>query len=102
MKIPVAVAAILVGLSAVVASAALVPGGFEKAASELSRVTAEQPPASAPDTERPGLRVLLSSVDMTISLLDAYGQCRDEANTHEQCMSLIRETLDHARSMIGH
>ena len=47
-------------------------------------------------------RVLLSSVDMTISLIDAYGQCRDEANTHEQCMSLIRETLDHARSMIGH
>jgi hypothetical protein len=39
---------------------------------------------------------------MTISLIDAYGQCRDQANTHEQCMSLIRETLDHARSMIGH
>ena len=101
MKIPVAVAAILVGLSAVVASATLAPGGFEKAASELSRVTAEEPPASASDTESPGLRVLLSSVDMTISLIDAYGQCRDEANTHEQCMSLIRETLDHARSMIG-
>ncbi len=102
MKIPMAVAAVLVCLSAVVASAALVPGGFEEAASELSRVTAEEPPARAPDTERPGLRVLLSSVDMTISLIDAYRQCRDEANTHEQCMSLIRETLDHARSMIGH
>ena len=102
MKIPVAAAAVLVVLSAVVASAALVPGGFEKAASELSRVTAEEPRASAPDTEQPGLRVLLSSVDMTISLIDAYGQCRDEANTHEQCMSLIRETLDHARSLIGH
>ena len=102
MKVTLAVAAVLACLSAVVASAALVPDSFEKTASELSRVTAEEPPAGAPDTERPGLRVLLSSVDMTISLIDAYGQCRDEANTHEQCMSLIRETLDHARSMIGH
>jgi hypothetical protein len=102
MKTSLAVAILLACSSAVVASASLVPGGFEKAASELSRVTAEEPPASAPDAERPGLRVLLSSVDMTISLIDAYGQCRDQANTHEQCMSLIRETLDHARSMIGH
>ena len=40
---------------------------------------------------------------MTISLIDANGRCRDEAQYfHEQCMSLIRETLDHARSMIGH
>ena len=84
MKIPMAVAAVLVCLSAVVASAALVPGGFEKAASELSRATAKESAASAPDADRPGLRVLLSSVDMTISLIDAYGQCRDEANTHEQ------------------
>jgi hypothetical protein len=102
MKITAAVTVSLACLSAVVASAALAPGGFEKAASELTRVTAEEPPAIAPGAERPGLRVLLSSVDMTISLIDAYGQCRDEANTHEQCMSLIRETLDHARSMIGH
>ena len=102
MKIALIVAAAVAGLSAVVASAALAPGGFEKAASELSRVTAKESPAGAPDAGRPGLRVLLSSVDMTISLIDAYGQCRDEANTHEQCMSLIRETLDHARSMIGH
>jgi hypothetical protein len=100
MKIPMAVAALFACLSAVVASAALAPGGFEKAASELSRVTAEDLPASTSQAERPGLRVLLSSVDMTISLIDAYGQCRDQANTHEQCMSLIRETLDHARSMI--
>ena len=101
MKITPAVAAAIACLSAVIASAALAPGGFEKAASELSRVTAKEPPAGAPGTERPGLRVLLSSVDMTISLIDAYGQCRDEANTHEQCMSMIRETLDHARSLIG-
>ncbi len=99
MKITPVVAAALAGLSAMVASAALGPGGFEKAASELSRLTAKESPAS--DVERPGLRVLLSSVDMTISLIDAYGQCRDEANSHEECMSLIRETLDHARSMIG-
>ena len=102
MKVRLAVAGVLACSSAVVASATLAPGGFEKAASELSRVTVEESPAGASNTEHPGLRVLLSSVDMTISLIDAYGQCRDEANTHEQCMSLIRETLDHARSMIGH
>ncbi len=102
MRFTPAVAAAVAGLGAVVASAALAPGGFEEAASELSRATAKESAASAPDADRPGLRVLLSSVDMTISLIDAYGQCRDEANTHEQCMSLIRETLDHARSMIGH
>ena len=61
---------------------------------------AELPPFD--ESQRPELQVLLSSIDMTVSLIDAYGQCRDEANTHEQCMSLIRETLDHARSMIGH
>ena len=102
MKTSLAVAVFLTSLTAVVASAALAPGGFEKAASELSRVTAQEPPTGAPGAEAPGLRVLLSSVDMTISLIDAYGQCRDQANTHEQCMSMIRETLDHARSVLGH
>jgi len=46
--------------------------------------------------------VLLSSIDMTVSLIDAYGQCREKESTHEQCMAIIRETLDHARRMIGH
>ena len=102
MKISLAVAVFLTCLIAVVASAALAPSGFEEAASELSRLTAQEPPAGAAGAEAPGLRVLLSSVDMTISLIDAYGQCRDQANTHEQCMSMIRETLDHARSVLGH
>jgi hypothetical protein len=38
---------------------------------------------------------------MTVSLIDAYGQCRDEGKDHEQCMSIIRETLAHARGLIG-
>jgi hypothetical protein len=40
-------------------------------------------------------------VDMTVSLIDAYGRCRDDAKSHERCMSIIRNTLDHARQMIG-
>ena len=101
MKIPMVAATLFACLSAVVASAALAPDAFDEAVSELSRVTGREAQARTSNGERPGLRVLLSSVDMTISLIDAYGQCRDEANTHEQCMSLIRETLDHACSMIG-
>jgi hypothetical protein len=102
MKIRLAIAVSLTCLTAVVASAALAPGDLDRAASKLSRLTAQEPPAGEPGAEAPGLRVLLSSVDMTISLIDAYGQCRDQANTHEQCMSMIRETLDHARSVLGH
>ncbi len=47
------------------------------------------------------LHTLLSSIDMTVSLIDAYGQCRDEGKTHENCMQLIRATLEHAKEMIG-
>ena len=39
---------------------------------------------------------------MTVSLIDAYGRCRDEAKTHDRCMAIIRNTLDQARSLIGH
>jgi hypothetical protein len=61
------------------------------------------PPAFiSPAMERPEIQVLLSSVDMTVSLIDAYGRCRDEDQGHEQCMAMIRATLAHARSMIGH
>ncbi len=49
----------------------------------------------------PELHTLLSSIDMTVSLIDAYGQCRDEDKTHENCMQLIRATLEHAKQMIG-
>jgi len=48
------------------------------------------------------LRVLLSSVDMTVSLIDAYGQCRERPESHEHCMAILRDTLAHARSMLGH
>ena len=51
--------------------------------------------------EHPDLQVLLSSIDMTVSLIDAYGRCRDDAKSHEQCMAIIRNTLDQARQLIG-
>ena len=50
----------------------------------------------------PEVQVLLSSIEMTVSLIDAYGRCRDDEKTHERCMRIIRNTLEHARSMIGH
>jgi hypothetical protein len=50
--------------------------------------------------DTPELHALLSSIDMTVSLIDAYGQCRDEGKTHEKCMQLIRATLEHAKQMI--
>lgn len=49
------------------------------------------------DTE---VRILLSSVDMTLGLLDAYGQCREEGLPHDECMDSIRATLEHTRAMI--
>ena len=42
------------------------------------------------ETQRPELRVLLSSIDMTVSLIDAYGRCRDDDKSHGQCMTIIR------------
>jgi hypothetical protein len=68
-------------------------GGAEEAEGEL--------PQPAPAFDRPEVQVLLSSIDMTVSLIDAYGRCREEAKGHEECMAIIRSTLDHARSMIG-
>ena len=61
----------------------------------------EELPQPAPAFDRPEVQVLLSSIDMTVSLIDAYGRCREEAKGHEECMAIIRSTLDHARSMIG-
>ena len=52
--------------------------------------------------DRPEVQVLLSSIDMTVSLIDAYGRCRDEDNGHEACMQMIRNTLEEARNLIGH
>lgn len=67
-----------------------------------------QPPERVGGTTRspealdpPELRVLLSSIGMTVSLIDAYGRCREKDKTHDQCMALIRTTLTHARQMIG-
>ena len=59
-------------------------------------------PQPSPSFNRPEIQVLLSSIDMTVSLIDAYGRCREEPKSHEECMTIIRSTLDHARSMIGH
>ena len=53
------------------------------------------------EDDGPEFQVLLSSIDMTVSLIDAYGRCRDDSKSHQRCMSIIRNTLDHARSMIG-
>jgi hypothetical protein len=53
------------------------------------------------DVAAPEVQVLLSSIEMTVSLIDAYGRCRDDEKTHERCMRIIRNTLEHARSMIG-
>ena len=62
-----------------------------------TRTARPTPPAA---TDPPEVRALLSSVDMTVSLIDAYGQCRDEGRDHEACMGMIRATLDHAKRMI--
>ena len=37
----------------------------------------------------------------TVSLIDAYGRCRDDSKSHERYKEIIRNTLDHAREMIG-
>jgi hypothetical protein len=66
-----------------------------------TRATESDLPEPAPSFDRPEVQVLLSSIDMTVSLIDAYGRCREEAKGHEECMAIIRSTLDHARSMIG-
>ena len=60
-----------------------------------------QPTAADPGLEPTDMRVLLSSIDVTVSLLDVYGQCRDEDLAHEPCMAMIRSTLGHARGLIG-
>jgi hypothetical protein len=59
------------------------------------------PPPRGLDVAAPEVQVLLSSIEMTVSLIDAYGRCRDDEKTHERCMRIIRNTLEHARSMIG-
>ncbi len=59
------------------------------------------PPGISPDKVlNARMQVLLSSIDMTVGLIDAYGQCRDESKTHEECMRALRTTLDHAKQMI--
>jgi hypothetical protein len=66
--------------------------------SHLHPVGQEVPVA---DLDEPALRVLLSSVEITVNLLDAYGHCRAEGMPHAPCMSIIRSTLGHARNLIG-
>lgn len=63
--------------------------------------TQPEPTASGRGLEPTDMRVLLSSIDVTVSLLDVYGQCRDEDLEHEPCMAMIRSTLGHARNLIG-
>lgn len=100
MRYRIALAA--AALSIAVAAAAVTPPQDAAEASDEAHAVADGRPLFPNDAERPNLRVLLSSIDMTVSLIDAYGQCRDKGSTHEQCMAIIRETLDHARRMIGH
>jgi hypothetical protein len=87
---------------AATAAVAVTPPDEAVDASGASHPVAAGVPPLPGDAESPNLRVLLSSIDMTVSLIDAYGQCREKESTHEQCMAIIRETLDHARRMIGH
>jgi hypothetical protein len=44
--------------------------------------------------------VLLNSIDMTVGPIDAYGQCRDQGKTHDECMAALRATRDHAKQLI--
>ena len=78
--------------------------GVPLAARSVRNAGGPEPEVSIPSlegVERPEIQVLLSSIDMTVSLIDAYGRCRDDAATHERCMTIIRNTLAHARSLIG-
>jgi hypothetical protein len=86
------------------AAAAVAPPAPDSAANASGRSDPAngRSPLSSNDGETPDLRVLLSSIDMTVSLIDAYGQCREGESSHKDCMAIIRETLDHARRMIGH
>jgi hypothetical protein len=94
VKQPIRTAALLGTLAACAMAAAPGPGAAVPPVSRSGR--AEQSGAAAGD-----VRVLLSSVDMTVRLIDAYGQCRERPESHERCMAILRETLDHARSMLG-
>ena len=60
------------------------------------------PPEADTRTLDDEVRILLSSVDMTLGLIDAYGLCRSEELGHESCMAMIRSTLGHARGVIDH
>ena len=90
-------------------AALLLSFGFGMTQAEESRAAqpvAHERPARPPlpgftEDDRPDLQVLLSSIDMTVSLIDAYGRCRDDAKPHERCMAIIRNTLDQARGLIG-
>jgi len=91
-------------LRALLVAAGLVFAGVAGAAVGLPSVSAgpdgaaAEPRTVSRDTE---VRILLSSVDMTLGLLDAYGQCREEGLPHDECMEAIRTTLEHTRGMIG-
>jgi hypothetical protein len=73
----------------------------------LRRVVAAPPiPDSVPaprigEEPRIEVQVLLSSIDMTVSLIDAYGSCREHGASHDACMEMIRTTLEHARRTLG-
>lgn len=92
----------------VVALVAMFSWGTALAERSFARTVAHSPTASHDvelppfdDDQRAELQVLLSSIDMTVSLIDAYGRCRDEQKSHDECMTIIRNTLAHARTLIG-
>lgn len=66
----------------------------------IDRAAPRPPGRSGDEAFEARLQVLLSSIDMTVGLIDAYGQCRDGDKTHEECMRALRATLDHAKQMI--
>lgn len=92
-----AVACLALGLTAGFAGAG---PGFEPVAHRAGADVSAPSPAPAGGLDAPEVQVLLSSIDMTVSLIDAYGKCRDEARPHEACIRMIRATLAEAREII--
>ena len=71
---------------------------------DVSLHAAAHPPGALGDPaamDPARLDAMLDNIDMTLGLIDAYGECREAGRSHQDCMTLIRATLDHARQLIG-
>jgi hypothetical protein len=98
MKVGVAAAIAVLGLG--ISPAALGSEPFEPAGHAADRGKPLLAGRSGDEAFDARLQVLLSSIDMTVGLIDAYGQCRDRGKTHDECMAALRATLDHAKQLI--